>query len=145
MFSLLVPPTGNKEGLHIFLKVSEYLSAWFTIWLALSSASSKTIKTSALCKIVQFDFYIKKHLSKERAWQNVCMFQITDSCLCLPYFWSVRYVLFLLHKPWPQGGRKALWERVTILACHNQVKGCAELRESESSISIHITQLPLKK
>ena len=69
----------------------------------------------------------------------------SNSCLCLPYLWSVGYVLVLLHEPWPQGGRKALWERVAILACHNQVKGCAELRESESSISIHITQLPLKK
>lgn len=40
MFSLLVPPTGTKE----------YLRIWFTIWPGLSSASSKTIRGSALCK-----------------------------------------------------------------------------------------------
>lgn len=63
----------------------------------------------------------------------------SDRC---PDLRSVRYVLFLLDEPWPQGRRKALWKRVTVLARHNQVKGCAELRESESSISIHIAQLP---
>lgn len=58
---------------------------------------------------------------------------------------SVWYVLLLWQEPWPQGGREALWERVTVLACHNQMKGCAELWERESTVSVDITQLPNKK
>lgn len=54
-------------------------------------------------------------------------------------------LLLLLLRPGearPQGGREALGEGEPVLTGHDEVEGGAELGEGESSVSVHVAQLP---
>lgn len=102
-----------------------------TLWLGLGSASSNTIRGLGLCTRRTLSGLVLKSKQNTRT--------LRWSLSHLRGLWQV---LLLLDKPRPQGRGKAFWKRVAILACHDQVKGCAELRERERSVSVHVTQLP---
>lgn len=51
-------------------------------------------------------------------------------------------MVLLPDRPGLQARGEALRERVPVLACHDQMEGCAELGERERSIPVHVAQLP---
>lgn len=129
-------PPADSERDFFLLTFAEDDEPWRTLWLGLSSASSNTIRGFRLCTKRTLSGLALKSEQKRFEHNHVSLWR------CFSHLWSLWFFLLLLDKPWPQARGEALWKWVTILACHDQVKGCAELGERERSISVHIAQLP---
>lgn len=78
-------------------------------------------------------------------WKNILIrWRVKGSCLFLAssHLRCVCCVTSLQQELWPQRGGEALRQRVAVLARHDQMEGRAELGEGESSVPVHVTQLP---
>lgn len=103
-----------------------------TFWAGMASGLSKTIRGSALCTQVY-----EKTFENEVKGKRKLLFSGPLShlrCVCC--------ITSLQQELRPQCGGEALRQRVAVLACHDQMEGRAELGEVESSVPVHVTQLP---
>lgn len=103
-----------------------------TFWAGIASGLSNTIRGSALCTQVHEKTFENEVKGKRKLLVSGP----------LSHLWCVCCVASLQQELRPQRGGEALRQWVAVLARHDQVEGRAELGEGESSVPVHVTQLP---